>query len=272
MSMNSTSTLATTGLAELATRINVAHGSTFQLADNLVRTARDCGEALLAAKQQVPHGKFGEWLDENCPKLGRRQAQKYLRLHREWPAIERAAEGAIPSIDRALALIATSIPKANSTTHLKEDWFDDDAVPIVIANDRSTSAVGAGTGDEVDPDSVRIPLPNVGERLLAHVDSYNTVEILRSVDDTFFITRFCVAGETDLVEVDYSRKHVPAFMVADQILGLSSLNADDIAGLEWRSEPQEPLPDRYHPLHDGETSWAGPNPNTAIYSPPKLSL
>ena len=189
MSMNSASTLATTGLTELATKINYAHTSTFQLADDLVRTARDCGEALLAAKQQVPHGKFGEWLDENCPKLGRRQAQKYLRLHREWPAIERAAEGAIRSIDGALALIAASIPNANSTTHLEEESFDDDAVPMV--NGRLTSAVGGGWGNEVRPDAVRVPLPNVSERLVTHVDPHRTIEILRSRDDTFCHAIFC---------------------------------------------------------------------------------
>jgi hypothetical protein len=266
--LSPTTTNSNTNLAELAAKINGAHASTLRLADDLVRKARECGEALLAAKQQVPHGEFGKWIDDNCPNVGRRQAQKYLRIHREWPAIEHAAEGEVRSIAGLLALIASPTLNANSETHLEEtEWLDDDAVPVTVTNDRLSSAVGGGSGNEMPPDAIRVPLPNPGERLVAHANPHATIEILRSGEDTYFVTVFSSEGF-----FDHSKKHVFGFMVADQLLGLSSLNAGDLVGLEWQSEPQEPLPERYHPLHDGEESWLGPNPNTRLYWLTKLSL
>lgn len=87
---------------------------------------------------------------------------------------------------------------------------------------------------------------------------------------TRFVTRFSVIDGEGFA--DYTRKHVFGFMVADQILRFISSNPDDMADLEWHGEPHEPLPGRYHPLHEGESSWMGPNPNTPLYRLPKLSL
>ena len=64
--------------------------------------SRECGERLNQAKAQVVHGGFTEWLQAHC-RVKPRQAQKYMKLAREWPAIEaKCASNAHLTIDEVL--------------------------------------------------------------------------------------------------------------------------------------------------------------------------
>jgi hypothetical protein len=49
--------------------------------------AFDAGELLSKAKAAVPHGKWAQWLEDNC-KLPERTAQRYMRLHDNRKEIE----------------------------------------------------------------------------------------------------------------------------------------------------------------------------------------
>ena len=60
-------TMTTTKLTELATRINATAARAEEHILAGLEAARACGELLIEAKGQVPHGGWGDWLAE---KLG----------------------------------------------------------------------------------------------------------------------------------------------------------------------------------------------------------
>jgi hypothetical protein len=70
----------TTGLAKLAERINLAHKRGQASGRKMLQEYRIAGEALLEAKEQVAHGQWLNWLKENCPNVGERQARRYMEL------------------------------------------------------------------------------------------------------------------------------------------------------------------------------------------------
>jgi hypothetical protein len=76
---------------ELAQRINdqlkeiQEHAK--RVKQTVLRQAVSLGELLLQAKAKVGHGKFKQWLDDNC-ELSERSAQRYMALKEQWPKIE----------------------------------------------------------------------------------------------------------------------------------------------------------------------------------------
>lgn len=66
-------------LKEIAKKINAGAMS---LPHGAIDHARECGELLVQAKDQIGHGGFLVWLTDNC-RVKPRQAQKYMRLARE---------------------------------------------------------------------------------------------------------------------------------------------------------------------------------------------
>ncbi len=94
-------------LANLAQEINEEHAAAESLARKAIEHARRSGEKLLMAKTKVQHGQWLPWLAANCPKVSTRRAQEYMKLSREWPAIEaKCADPAYLTIDGALRLLA----------------------------------------------------------------------------------------------------------------------------------------------------------------------
>ena len=91
-----------TDLATLANEINDLHDRATEAARTTVEHARECGERLIQAKAQVVHGGFLPWLEANC-RVKPRQAQKFMKLARDWPAIEaKCASNAHLTIDEVL--------------------------------------------------------------------------------------------------------------------------------------------------------------------------
>ena len=81
-------------LDELASSIRASHnaatqfaGAVLQFAKNSLDSALAAGRALLAAKDQVPHGEWGTWLKEQVPGLSPDQAQRYMKVVREIPHV-----------------------------------------------------------------------------------------------------------------------------------------------------------------------------------------
>lgn len=90
------------GLAELAAQINTEHDAVKTGARRTIELAVACGESLLRAKELVPEGQFGNWLEENVV-LKRQTAYSYMRLARHR---DRVLAGDFETIRDAIAGIA----------------------------------------------------------------------------------------------------------------------------------------------------------------------
>ena len=55
-----------TDLDMLANEINTEHALVKEHCESMLLHAKICGDHLIAAKKQCPHGKWGGWLDEHC--------------------------------------------------------------------------------------------------------------------------------------------------------------------------------------------------------------
>lgn len=99
-------------VADLAERINEAHGRAVEHAGKALDHALECGRMLLEAKRAIPHGGWLPWLRENVS-FSERTAQAYMRLAERPAAIERMrAEGENLSVRDALKKLAT--PRVHS--------------------------------------------------------------------------------------------------------------------------------------------------------------
>ena len=99
-------------LATLAAEINSEHEAADGHARKAIEHARAAGDKLLLAKAHVAHGQWLPWLAANCPKVSIRRAQEYMRVAREWPALQaKYADSAHLTIDGALALLAAPTPE-----------------------------------------------------------------------------------------------------------------------------------------------------------------
>lgn len=99
-------------LATLAAEINAEHEAADGHARKAIEHARAAGDKLLLAKAGVAHGQWLPWMAANCPKVSIRRAQEYMRVAREWPALQaKYAESAHLTIDGALALLAAPTPE-----------------------------------------------------------------------------------------------------------------------------------------------------------------
>lgn len=100
-------------LDHLAIRINDSH----RMCEASVRAGLDhaikCGQALIKAKRRVGHGRWLDWLEASCPGLSPRQAQGYMRLARNLPALEANTKPVSHlGVRETLALLAE--PKTNA--------------------------------------------------------------------------------------------------------------------------------------------------------------
>ena len=68
----------------LAAHANNAHHEGEKAADRGLQKFREAGEVLIRAKAQVPHGQWEAWVQDNLH-FSLREAQRYMRLAREWP-------------------------------------------------------------------------------------------------------------------------------------------------------------------------------------------
>lgn len=109
-------TAETVSLSALADQINEQHSQATRHATTAIEHARQAGELLSQAKQQIPHGDWLTWLASNC-NVSPRQAQRYLKVANNWQAITKNDATSYLTIDDAIALTA---PKRNET--IAEAW------------------------------------------------------------------------------------------------------------------------------------------------------
>jgi Protein of unknown function (DUF3102) len=86
-------------LKSLAAKANRAHRQTEQALRTALKHAVAAGKALAQAKQRLAHGKWLLWLKRNCPDIGERTAQRYMRVARYY-----GVSGLSSSFVRAVSL------------------------------------------------------------------------------------------------------------------------------------------------------------------------
>jgi hypothetical protein len=67
-------------LAQLATKAKQAHAIVVNSTRIVLQHAMTAGDALKEAKSKVGHGKWLAWLEENCPDISDRTAERYMKL------------------------------------------------------------------------------------------------------------------------------------------------------------------------------------------------
>ena len=79
----------TGNLTTWAADINAAHHAAMGHAADAVAYAMQAGALLVKAKQKLPHGEFGAWLERNC-EVSARQARRYMAAAQGKPLPVRA--------------------------------------------------------------------------------------------------------------------------------------------------------------------------------------
>jgi len=102
----------------LSAEINAAHTAACRAAGEALNHARRAGELLQQAKAAVNHGEWLPWLAANCPAISERTAQGYMRVAREWPALQAKAQHVADlPLRQALALLSEPSERADETTN-----------------------------------------------------------------------------------------------------------------------------------------------------------
>ena len=73
-------------LSDLATKANALHAACEAAAQSMIRHARDCGDVLLQAKEEIGHGGFEDWIRDNG-RFSPRMARNYMRIANGWESL-----------------------------------------------------------------------------------------------------------------------------------------------------------------------------------------
>lgn len=91
-------------LTTLAATINVEHATAGQHLSKALEHARRAGDALLRAKDSLPHGRFIPWLKSHF-QFSERTARNYMLVARNWQAIESTDAGSVRDAVRMLTAV-----------------------------------------------------------------------------------------------------------------------------------------------------------------------
>ena len=107
-------------LDALADKINTEHQACHSAMQKGLEHALEAGRLLLEAKAGLAHGEWLPWLEGNCPEIGQRTSQNYMRLASEMPKLESAKaqrvadlsyRDAIRVVSQDIGSVAASEPK-----------------------------------------------------------------------------------------------------------------------------------------------------------------
>jgi hypothetical protein len=142
-------TTEATDLAALAEQINVLHKSVGVMMRKSLTAARKCGELLIQAKSQVPHGQWLPWLESNFSAT-RKIAAAYMRIADRWDEIEGdVTEGYICGTTEAISLL-TSPRQSDDVRASDEPHNGDDHDAIIDVEGAATVTNIAAEDHESD--------------------------------------------------------------------------------------------------------------------------
>jgi Protein of unknown function (DUF3102) len=108
-------------LANFASQIRLKHEQATEAAGTAIRLATEAGDLLIKAKEQVQHGSWGAWVQENC-RFSERTARGYMRLARELPKLEESKRQRVADMSLREAIRAVAAP--NDDQHKSSvAWF-----------------------------------------------------------------------------------------------------------------------------------------------------
>lgn len=91
-------------LTTLAATINADHTASGQHLGKALEHARRAGDALLKAKDSLPHGRFIPWLKSHC-QFSERTARNYMLVARNWQAIQSTDAASVRDAVRMLTAV-----------------------------------------------------------------------------------------------------------------------------------------------------------------------
>lgn len=98
--MAGTKSVTNRSLASVAKKINSAHREIGGYFNSALGLAIKTGDWLIEVKQELPHGEFGKWVNDNLD-FGERQAQRYMKAASNQEQISDSS-----SLRQAVALLA----------------------------------------------------------------------------------------------------------------------------------------------------------------------
>jgi hypothetical protein len=132
-------------LSTLAKKANREHAACETAIRSALEHARQCGDALLAAKKIIPFGTFENWVTKNC-KFSPRMARRYMTIANGWVKI----------LDLSKRTRASELPL--DSLSLRE----------------ALRILSAGGPEEIKPEYLDRTCPSCGERLVVTSKRYAT--------------------------------------------------------------------------------------------------
>ena len=135
-------------LAELATAINASHESLKGAISAGLTHARKAGQCLLAAKKQVGHGHWLDWLKKNIT-FSRSTVSNYIRVAERWEEVVRSNVQPVAHLNfkEALQLLAAKDDDA-------EDDADGQAISGAMAGPTRLDSIAAELQEQIVSDVV----------------------------------------------------------------------------------------------------------------------
>jgi hypothetical protein len=140
---------AAASLPELALMINARVEDALRAVKSATLHALDVGQMLIAAKKQVPHGKWDLWLQANC-KVAPRTARVYMRLAAKLPMLQlKTATVADLPLKDAIRAVATPA-EAPIRPQLRSITRDDRERAVLALRNTSKGITIAARGIELN--------------------------------------------------------------------------------------------------------------------------
>jgi hypothetical protein len=104
---------------------------------------RRCGELLAMKKASLKHGQWGKWLAKNCPRIGDRQARRYMEF---------AKSDVTSDLEAEWQRICGNVPEEDEPEPTDEGKPADDAGPVP-PDDTTDDTTDEGTTDNEGTDN-----------------------------------------------------------------------------------------------------------------------
>lgn len=118
----------------LADRINAKMADVEAAHRNALEQAKEAGDLLIEAKEQVQHGKWLPWLEAHCH-VSADMAGKWMKLAREWPRLVATHSERVPylGVKEAVRLLAKprKAKEEDSQPHTSTTIIDVEATEVI---------------------------------------------------------------------------------------------------------------------------------------------